>query len=701
MARARWALGAVGAALVLLLALLLIPGWFVTGESGNSMLGYLADGEIGIEAGPQVLAPAEAAPVEAAEQRLIDLVNAARVAEGLLPLRRSAALAADARRQSQEMSSGDFFGPADLWGREPLWRLEELGYHDVEHLAVNLAAGLPDADSAFQAWMAAAPYRRNILDPRLREIGVGYASDPTDTFGPYLHYWTVELGARRDVYPVVIANEAAATAATQVELFVHGRGWAEEMAISNAPPDPQTPRQPYQSRLSWRLDAAQDESAVYVALFGAEGSTLVVSDTIRVQGRTVELRRGLHGYDGVADAAITSWDPDGHFGRAAELELGASARSGSGGKQALLRFDLASLAPSTMLRQAVLTLHLIEPPSQPLTLEAYALAAPWEERAANWWQAAPGILWGLPGAAQANADRQAAPLGAWAIQPTSSTVAIDLTPLVQSWLARPDKNHGLLLSGHGEAFVSCAVAASEHGREELRPSLTLYLRPGEAAEPTASPASSGLAAAPTPTHPPQARAGAADALLTLVLQPGLDGYAGAADTSLSAEAPHAALAHANALEISSDGSRAAALRFDLAPLPPSARVQRATLGLYAVCAGAHPLQLAAYGLARDWDARQANWLSPRSGETWAVPGGEGPGSDRAPYPSGSAMASGGSQWVELDVTDLVEAWMRDPLGNAGLIVKGESEVETQFAFASAEYSRPELRPRLAVTYTQP
>ncbi|NLS78384.1 MAG: DNRLRE domain-containing protein [Chloroflexi bacterium] len=478
MARAKWALGAGGLAALLLLALLAIPGRLVTGQSGSSLLGYLAGGETGVEAGPDLPAPAPAPLADDdAAQRLIDLVNAARAAEGLLPLKRAEPLMADALRHAQDMASADFFGPEDAAGRAPLARLDEQGYLQAEHLAINLAAGLPDPDSVFQAWMAAAPYRRNILDPRPREIGVGYACDADDRFGPYAHYWTLALGARRGVYPVVIANEAATTAAAQVELAIHGAGWARQIAVSNSRLFGEGQLQPHQPRLAWTLDASQPESTVYVALVGPAGETVLVTDTIRAQGRVVELRRDLHGYQGVADAAITSWQPDRNGGHAPALELGAAAEGGHGGKEALVRFDLAALPASALLQRATLTLRLVQPPAAPLTLEAYALAAPWEERAATWYQAAPGILWGLPGAAQPGADRQKAPLGAWTVPPASDAIELDLTPLVQAWLARPELNQGVLLSARGGGAAACAVAASEHSQPALRPTLTLYLRP--------------------------------------------------------------------------------------------------------------------------------------------------------------------------------------------------------------------------------
>ncbi len=716
MARAKWALGALGLTLLLLLVRLVAPGWFVTGESGNSLLGYLAADEFGVEAGPRVpdAAPQAHSP-DAAEQRLIDLVNAARVAEGLLPLKRSAALMSDARRHSQEMSSGDFFGAEDLWGREPLERLHELGYREVERLATNLAAGLPDADAAFQAWMAAAPYRHNILDPALREIGVGYASDADDDFGPYVHYWTVALGARRGIYPVVIANEAASTSAAQVELAIHGQGWAEQMAVSNSRLFSQDQLQPHRSRLPWRLDASQGEAVVYVALADAEGAMRVVSDTIRLEGRVVELQRGLHDYRGVADTAITSWQPERNAGQAAELAVGAAATSGGSGKQALLRFDLTGIAPATKLQEAILALHLTAPPSEPLTLEAYALSKPWEETAATWWQAVPGILWGLPGASQPGSDRQSEPVGTWVVQPISSVVEIDLTTLAQEWIARPDRNDGLLLSGYSASFASCAVASSEHKEATWRPLLRLHLLPGQAAEPTATPVTAATAtvkpcapeiSAPVAEPEPTQQVGeavtpAASASLRQVLIQGLGGYAGATDTTLDAARPQTPLGLEQALHVSSDGSRVALLRFDTTLLPSSARVQQATLGLYVSSPASQALEVTVYGMARPWLAEGATWLGPQGDETWAIPGADGPGSDRTPYPLDAATISPGTRWVSLDVTDLVEAWLHDSLSNDGLVVKGSGEAEAVYALASAECATPDQRPRLTITYTLP
>jgi hypothetical protein len=56
-----------------------------------------------------------------------------------------------------------------------------------------------------------------------------------DSFGngPYHRYWTQNFGRRSTVYPVVINREEYVTTSRQVDLYVYGVGWAEDMRFSN------------------------------------------------------------------------------------------------------------------------------------------------------------------------------------------------------------------------------------------------------------------------------------------------------------------------------------------------------------------------------------------------------------------------------------------------------------------------------------
>ena len=130
------------------------------------------------------------------EQRVIELVNVARAQNGLAPVKASQQLTASARKYSAYMGSARFFSHEGPDGSNLVSRDEAAGYVDWVDLAENLAGGQPDPESVVKAWMASPSHRANILSPRVKEIGVGYAFAPSS---PYGHYWTQEFGARGSV----------------------------------------------------------------------------------------------------------------------------------------------------------------------------------------------------------------------------------------------------------------------------------------------------------------------------------------------------------------------------------------------------------------------------------------------------------------------------------------------------------------------
>ena len=144
-----------------------------------------------------LLAFAPPAPTQAAgpdfEQRVIQIVNATRAQNKLPPLKASPQLAVSARNYSNYMSKARFFGHTGPDGSTLVTRNEAAGYRDWVDLAENLAGGQPDPESVVKAWMSSPTHRANILSPRVKEIGVGYAFVPGS---PYGHYWTQEFGTR-------------------------------------------------------------------------------------------------------------------------------------------------------------------------------------------------------------------------------------------------------------------------------------------------------------------------------------------------------------------------------------------------------------------------------------------------------------------------------------------------------------------------
>ncbi|HEX5849751.1 MAG TPA: CAP domain-containing protein [Rubrobacter sp.] len=87
------------------------------------------------------------------------------------------ALQKAARHHSEDMVKRDYFSH-DTMGRNEDFseRIESFGYTSYSTLAENIAYGSGSDGSPsriMRAWMRSDGHRRNILDPRLRQIGIG------------------------------------------------------------------------------------------------------------------------------------------------------------------------------------------------------------------------------------------------------------------------------------------------------------------------------------------------------------------------------------------------------------------------------------------------------------------------------------------------------------------------------------------------
>lgn len=131
----------------------------------------------------------EPSQAESWKDEIIRLVNQARAAEGLQPVVYNPVLEQQATHYACEMVQFDFFAhvsPID--GSTLGQRATAFGY-DYLVVGENLAAGQTTPQQAFTDWMNSSSHRRNILDPRFTELGVGVR-----TGGTYGFYWVQEFG---------------------------------------------------------------------------------------------------------------------------------------------------------------------------------------------------------------------------------------------------------------------------------------------------------------------------------------------------------------------------------------------------------------------------------------------------------------------------------------------------------------------------
>ena len=223
-----------------------------------------------------------AASDEAYEARVVELVNQERADNGgLPPLKRVDALTLPARYHAADMGGDNYFkhetydratdalryvcGASDRMGR---W------YIDWRAVAENIGAGYVSPEAVVASWMSGSGHRRNILDANYTEIGVGYYRGG----GDYGVYWVVDLGARRDIFPMIINGEAMVTADRDVTIYIHGT-WSE-MRLRNDD-GAWGEWQPFSNSFRWVLAEIAGERTVSAEVRNGSASAMM-SDTIQL-----------------------------------------------------------------------------------------------------------------------------------------------------------------------------------------------------------------------------------------------------------------------------------------------------------------------------------------------------------------------------------------------------------------------------------
>ena len=210
-------------------------------------------------------------------QRVIELTNEVRMANGLSPLKRNDILQQAAVYIVEDNASRNTLSHTDGLGRDMGRRFQDFGYA-YSIAAENLAGGYASPETAIEGWMNSSGHRANILRTGLCEIGVGYTYRSGTTYG---HFWSQTFGCRWNTYPVVINGEAAVTTSPTVNLYIYGAGWAEQMRLSNDRVN-WTEWQPYATNSTWTLATGNGERTVFVQI--RRGTTIhEASDTIVVQ----------------------------------------------------------------------------------------------------------------------------------------------------------------------------------------------------------------------------------------------------------------------------------------------------------------------------------------------------------------------------------------------------------------------------------
>ena len=213
---------------------------------------------------------------------------------------------------------------------------------------------------------------------------------------------------------------------------------------------------------------------------------------------------------------------------------------------------------------------------------------------------------------------------------------------------------------------------------------------------------------------------------TVIFQQGVSpeaSYAGTTDVILARDVePNVNLGGAENLEafFGDIENRRSLMRWDLSALPASITINAASVELYRYGGdAASNMQLALYRLSRDWAEGTgcdfwpapgyvpdgATWFTATTGVAWTAPGGDyDTTADYGYGPNGivtqiTLPAGVENGWIHLDATAIVRAWIEGSVPNYGLLLRPLSGEYTYHYFCSRNYSTPDLRPRLVITYT--
>jgi len=235
-----------------------------------------------------ILLCANALPAPAAQEEeepaLPELINGFRLAAGLAPLRLSDELTVAAQRHSADLAATAPLTVTHVGsdGSRPDARIADAGYaaySDGLFHGENVFAG-ESAAAALAEWQSNPSDLGNLTRVEFREMGFGVSTDADGKV-----YAVVTFGARPNVLPVFINDDAAETGSAAVTLLLTNElhqpggqdpdvmGRATEMRISNEPGFETAEWRPWAARSAWTVTSGEGLKIVYVQFRDTQGRT--------------------------------------------------------------------------------------------------------------------------------------------------------------------------------------------------------------------------------------------------------------------------------------------------------------------------------------------------------------------------------------------------------------------------------------------
>lgn len=174
------------------------------------------------------------------EQRIVQLINQARIAQGLGPLVLTPELNAAARAHAEDMAAKGYMEHTAPNGSTPQSRAIKAGYGapaSSAWLVLEVISARQTAEAAANWLLSDRLHRGVLMRGYWREMGAAYVQG-----GPYGQFWVVEFGCRPNVLPVIAEPTASGGVTVRLsneECAPHGNseaiGRATEIMISDKP----------------------------------------------------------------------------------------------------------------------------------------------------------------------------------------------------------------------------------------------------------------------------------------------------------------------------------------------------------------------------------------------------------------------------------------------------------------------------------
>jgi hypothetical protein len=178
--------------------------------------------------------------LSAPEQRIVQLINEARIAQGLGPLALTSELNAAAKAHAEDMAAKGYMEHTAPNGSTPQSRAIKSGYGAPANsawLVLEVISARQTAEAAANWLLSDRLHRGVLLRGYWREMGAAYVQG-----GPYGQFWVVEFGCRPNVLPVIAEPTASGGVSVRLsneECTPHGTseaiGKATEVMISDKP----------------------------------------------------------------------------------------------------------------------------------------------------------------------------------------------------------------------------------------------------------------------------------------------------------------------------------------------------------------------------------------------------------------------------------------------------------------------------------